>query len=97
MTLENLFNIHYAFYDFKIAINYFPESRCLPFTNKPNELQKLPGKLLKTMDWEVLDLSESEFKAWDRDDKVSNIKGWLKEAKQRQVKKGVAKEWEKPI
>jgi len=34
---------------------------------KASEMQKLPGKLLKLEGWEVLDLTESEFKDWTYD------------------------------
>jgi poly-D-alanine transfer protein DltD len=60
-------------------------------------MQKLPGKILRQQGWEVLDLSEKEFNSWFQDDKVSNVKGWLKEAKARQIKKGIMKEWKAPI
>jgi len=60
-------------------------------------MQKLPGKLLKLRQWEVLDLAEKDFRDWTTDDKIGNLKGWLLEAKQRQIKKGVTKEYEKPI
>jgi hypothetical protein len=52
-------------------------------------LQKLAGKVLKYDGWEVLDLSELEFNDWTFDERVANIKGWLKEAKARQVQKGI--------
>ena len=39
--------------------------------------------------WEVLNLNESEFKEWDYNDRLDNIKGWLRQAKQRQIDKGV--------
>lgn len=38
--------------------------------------------------WDILELSEYEYKDWTRHDKIENIKGWLKEAQQRQVEKG---------
>ena len=34
---------------------------------KASEMQKLPSKLLKLEGWEVLDLTESEFKNWTYD------------------------------
>ena len=46
-------------------------------------MQKIHSKLLAYEDWEILDLSEKDFKDWTRDEKIENIKGWLKEAKQR--------------
>jgi len=97
MTEHNLFNLHYVFYDQKIAINYHLEKMCRPFVKQPSELQKLPAKLLKHEGWEVLDLSEHDFKNWKHDEKIANVKGWLKEAKERQIAKGITKEYEKPI
>ena len=49
----------------------------------------MPAKIMKLEGWEIYDLSEKEFKTWDYNDRVSNIKGWLKEAKQRQIEKGI--------
>ena len=46
-------------------------------------MQKLPAKILKLEGWEILDLSEKEFNNWTFDERVGNIKGWLKEAKAR--------------
>ena len=51
-------------------------------------MQKLPANILKLEGWEVYDLSEKEFKTWNYDDRVANIKNWLKAAKQRQIEKG---------
>ena len=36
-----------------------------------------------------MDLTEKEFKDWTYDERVRNIKGWILEAKQKQVKKGL--------
>jgi len=58
---------------------------------------KMPSKMLKLQDWEVLDLSEKDFKNWTTQEKIDNVKGWLKEAKARQIQKGITKEYEKPI
>jgi hypothetical protein len=38
---------------------------------------------LKYEDWEILDLSEKEFDNWTTKEKIENVKGWLKEAKER--------------
>jgi len=97
MTLENLFNLHYVFYDQKIAIQYHLTKMCPPFTKQPSEMQKLPSKLLRSQGWEILDLSEEQFKDWQRDEKVSEVKGWLTEAKQRQIEKGVTTDYQIPI
>jgi hypothetical protein len=98
MTLHNTFNLHYVFYEQKIAINYHLRSMCRPFTRQPSELQKLPQKILKLWGWEILDLSEEDFREWKTQEKVDNVKGWLKEAKQRQVEKGLIEaEWKPPI
>jgi hypothetical protein len=85
MTQENLFNLHYVFYEHKIAINYHVESKCLPFTKNASEMQKLCAKMMRLQDWEVLDLSEKEFRDWKTQEKVDNVKGWLKEAKEKQI------------
>ena len=37
----------------------------------------------------MLDLAEKEFKSWTYDQRIGNITGWLKEAKERQIKKGI--------
>ena len=52
-------------------------------------MMKMPSKILKHKGWEVLDLSEKDFKNWKTEEKIDNVKGWLKEAKQRQIKKGI--------
>ena len=52
-------------------------------------MQKLASKIMKLEGWEVLDLSEKEFENWTYNQRIDNIKGWLKEAKARQVKKGL--------
>lgn len=90
MTLHNLFLMHFVFNEQKIAINFHLEK----FTpsessTKPTEMQKLSAKLLKLEGWEVLDLAEGEFKTWTYDQRIQNVTGWLKEAKERQVKKGI--------
>ena len=97
MTLHNLFNLHYVFYDEKIAINYHLMDKCLPHSKEPSEMQKM-CKLLQHEDWEILELSEKEFKNWTREEKIENVKGWLKEAKAKQVEKGLIKaQWEPPL
>ena len=53
------------------------------------EMQKLSSKVLKHDGWEILDLTEKEFNSWTFDERVANVTGWLREAKERQVKKGV--------
>ena len=55
----------------------------------PSEMQKLPAKILKHDGWEIYDLSEKEFKSWDYNDRVKNIKDWLRAAKDRQIEKGI--------
>ena len=53
------------------------------------EMQKLSAKVLKYEGWEVLDLAEREYKNWTFDERVRNVQGWLREAKERQIKKGI--------
>jgi len=61
-------------------------------------MQKLAQRVLKLHDWEILDLGEEEFRDWKTQDKVDNIKGWLQEAKNKQVERGfVDAEWKPPI
>ena len=45
--------------------------------------------MLKHEGWEVLDLTEKEFNSWTYNERISNVQGWLREAKERQIKKGV--------
>lgn len=52
-------------------------------------MQKLQTKILKLEGWEILDLAESEFKSWDYDQRVQQVKGWLKAAKEKQISKGL--------
>ena len=52
-------------------------------------MQKLNGKMMAFDGWEVLELTERMFDDWEREQKVLNVKGWIKEAKERQVKKGI--------
>ena len=35
---------------------------------------------------------EKQFDDWKRDEKIENVKGWLKEAKEKQIKKGIIPE-----
>lgn len=97
MSFENLFISHFVFYDQKVAINFHVKDLCLPFTDEPSEMQKLPSKMLRLQNWEVLDLSEKEFRDWKTDEKMTNLKGWLKEAYERQVTAGHALPISKPI
>jgi len=90
MTVHNLFLLHYVFNEQKIAINFHLQ-KLMPTErpDKPTEMQKLASKVLKNEGWEILDLSEKEFRNWTYDERISNVKGWLKEAKERQIKKGI--------
>jgi hypothetical protein len=56
--------MHYVFYDQKIAINYHLKSLCPPQTKQPSEKMKLHSKILGYEGWEILDLSEEDFKQW---------------------------------
>jgi hypothetical protein len=80
MTVHNLFNLHFVFNEPKIAIQYHVKELCRPFSKQPSAKQKLT-KILKHEGWEILDVSEKDFKNWTLDEKLENIKGWLKEAK----------------
>lgn len=57
----------------------------------------MPSKLLKYQDWEILDITEQEFADWTRDEKINNLKGWLKEAYERQIQKGVCEAYKPPL
>ena len=50
-------------------------------TEEPNNLKNLTSKLMRYQDWEVLDLTEKQFKDWKIQEKIDEVKGWLKEAK----------------
>lgn len=89
MSKHNLFILHFVFEDHKIAINFHLEKFLPDGRIEPTEMQKLPGKVMALEGWEVLDLSEKVFKDWTYDEKIMNVKGWLKEAKERQIKKGI--------
>ena len=88
-TIENLFNLHYVFFEQKIAINFHLNKFTKSADNSPSEMHKLPAKVLKLHGWQVYDLSEKEFESWDYKDRVDNIKNWLKAAKERQIENGV--------
>jgi len=83
MTLHNMFNLHYVFWDQKIAINYHLKHLCPPQTKQPSEKMKLSSQLLAHEGWEILDLSEEDFREWGQYEKIDQIKGWLKAAKER--------------
>ena len=44
---------------------------------------------MKLEGWEILNLTEKEFKNWTYEQRVEEIKGWLKAARERQITKGV--------
>lgn len=98
MVFENLMLLHYVFFDHKIAVNFHLNKLNLPFTNEPSEMQKLPGKIMKLYhNWEVLELTENEFDEYKTQEKIDNVKGWLKEALHRQETGGIIRPYEKPI
>jgi len=88
-SIENMFTLHYVFFDKKIAINYHLNKFTKSSDSQPSQMQKLPAKVLKGEGWQVWDLSEKEFHEWDYQDRVNNIKEWLKAANQRQIDNGV--------
>jgi len=81
MAVNNLFMLNYVFNEQKIAINFHLEKFTMPFRKDASELQKLSAKILKYDGWEILDLTEKEYNDWTHDEKINNIKGWLKAAK----------------
>lgn len=89
MTVHNMFLLHYVFNDQKIAINYHLNNFVIPDHDKASAMQQLPAKILKLEGWEILDLTEKEFNNWTYQERVDNIKGWLRAAKAKQVEKGI--------
>ena len=88
-SYHNLFVLHYVFHEFKIAINFHLDKFTKREDNKPSEMLKLPQKIMKLEGWEIWDLSEKEFNSWDYHDRITNIKDWLRAARERQVEKGI--------
>lgn len=88
VTVHNLFNLHYVFYQHKIGIQFHLKKHLKP-DGQTSEMQKLASKIMKFEGWEIMNLSEAEFKEWTYEERMDNIKGWLREAKVRQVEKGV--------
>jgi hypothetical protein len=82
MSVHNLFTLHYVFYNQKISIQFHLDKLSKP-DKKASEMQKLPSKLLKLEGWEILDLTESEFKNWTYDERINQIQGWLRAAKEK--------------
>lgn len=80
--------MHYVWFEKKIAIQFHLEKLCKP-DKKLSEMQKLPSKILKLEGWEVLDLAEAEFKSWDYNDRIKQIQGWLRAAREKQIQKGI--------
>jgi hypothetical protein len=81
--------MHYVFNEQKIAINFHLEKTLPSECIEPTNMQKLSQKILKHAGWEIYDLSEKVFNTWTFDERVGNVVGWVKEAKERQVKKGI--------
>jgi hypothetical protein len=52
-------------------------------------MQKLPEIVLSKEGWEILDLSQAEFETWDFETRVTTIKTWLKQARERQMDKEI--------
>ena len=50
-TIENLFNLHYVFFDQKIAINYHLNKFTKSADGQPSEMQKLSATILKHKGW----------------------------------------------
>ena len=50
-TIENLFNLHYVFFDHKIAINYHLSKYTKSADGKPSEMHKLSEKVLRSHGW----------------------------------------------
>lgn len=88
VTVHNLFNLHYVWWDKKIGINLHLDKFCKP-DGKASELLKLSSKIMNLQGWEIMNLEQSEFKNWEYNDRVANVKAWLREAKQRQIEKGI--------
>lgn len=50
-TVENLFNLHYVWFDHKIAINYHLTKLTKSSDGLPSEMQKLSAKVMKGEGW----------------------------------------------
>lgn len=50
-SIENLFNIHYVFFDQKIAINYHLSKFTKSVDGQPSEMHRLPQKVLQHHGW----------------------------------------------
>ena len=88
-SIENLFTLHYVFFDHKIAINFHLDRFTKSSDSKPSEMQKLAAKVLKGEGWQIYDLSQKEFMDWFYPDKVKNVKDWLRAARERQIEAGI--------
>lgn len=89
ITYHNMVQLHFVFEQYKIAINFHLNKFTRPFDCQPSQMQKLPATILKHEGWEVYELTEKEFNSWTYDQRVNNIKDWLRQAKIRQAEKGV--------
>merc|ERR1719198_624079 len=89
VPIHNFFVLHFAFNDYKIAINYHLTRMSKPFDSKASQRQRLANIVLKQEGWDIWDLTEKELSEWHTQEKVDNVKGWLRGAKERQAEKGV--------
>ena len=89
VTFHNLVTLHFAWPDEKIAIQYHPKTHCKPFSHQPSAMLKLQAKIMRYENWEILDLSEFDFKEMDYQVKVDTLRQWLRSAKERQLENGI--------
>ena len=89
VILNNLLVIHFALYKQKIGFNYYPRDRTMRETKRVSELQKLHGKLLGYEGWEIMEMGGYEFEDMGYHERDMFFREWLREAKERQIKKGI--------
>lgn len=65
VPIHNFFVLHFAFRDYKIAINYHLTRMSKPFDSKASQRQRLANIVLKQEGWEIWDLTEKEFSEWE--------------------------------
>ena len=84
-----MFTLHYGFLEQKIAINFHLKKFSKTTDSSVSQMQKLPEIVLSKEGWEIFDISQAEFDTWDFETRVTTIKTWLKQAKERQMDKGI--------
>lgn len=81
ITYHNLYQLHYVFPKYKIAIQYHLKESCLPFSLRATARQKLPSKLMKYDGWKILDMTSDEFTEFDSVDRDAYMRQWITTAR----------------